>query len=69
MHGNLFQSISQASGGIKFGANVQIGMQAVTRSEKDAEALVDVVRFIGGLIQTNKDKSGAAGQVPPWWTA
>ena len=63
MNGNLFQAISQASGGVKFGANVQFAVQAVTRSEKDAQALVDVVRFIGGLIQTNRDKSPVAGQV------
>ncbi len=59
----LFQAISQASGGVKFGANVQFSVQAVTRSDKDAQALVDVIRFIGGMIQTNRDKDAVAGQV------
>lgn len=63
MKGNLFQAISQASGGLKFGANVQFQMQAVARSEQDAKSLADVVRFIAGLIQTNKGKGPAAGQV------
>lgn len=63
MNGNLLQAITQASGGIKFGSNVRISAEAVTRSEKDAGALVDVVRFIGGLIQLNKDKSATASEV------
>ncbi len=63
MNTQLFQAISQASGGVKFGVNVQFGVQAVTRSEKDAQALVDVVRFIAGMIQTSPNKSPAAGQV------
>lgn len=63
MQGNLFKAISQASGGLKFGANVQFQMQAVARSEQDAKSLADVVRFIGGLIQTNKGKSSTAGTV------
>jgi hypothetical protein len=63
MKGNLLQAITQASGGIKFGSMVRISAEAVTRSEKDAGALVDVVRFIGGLIQLNKDKSPTASEV------
>jgi hypothetical protein len=63
MQGNLLQAITQASGGIKFGPTVRISAEAVTRSEKDAGALVDVVRFIGGLIQLNRDKSSTASEV------
>jgi hypothetical protein len=62
MNGNMFQAITQASGGIKFGPNVQVGLRATARTEKDAQALADVVRFIGGLIQTNKDKTPAGGE-------
>ncbi len=56
MQGNLLQGITQVSGGIKFGANVRLSAEAVTRSEKDAGALVDVVRFIAGMIQMNKSQ-------------
>ena len=60
MKGNLLQAINQASGGIKFGPNVRFSVEAVTRSDKDAGALVDVVRFIAGMIQLNRDKSATA---------
>src|SRR5207302_5860970 len=63
MKGNLLQAITSVSGGIKFGPAVRISAEAVTRSEKDASALVDVVRFIAGLIQLNKDQSPTVSQV------
>lgn len=63
MKGNLITAIQQASGGVKFGNTVQVYAEAVTRSEKDANALVDVVKFIAGLIQLNRDKDTTAAQV------
>ena len=63
MKGNLLAAINQASGGIRFGDTVTISAEAVTRSEKDAQALVDVVKFFGGLVQLNRQSNGAAGQV------
>ncbi len=63
MQGNLFAAINQASGGIRFGDTVTISAEAVTRSEKDAQALVDVVKFFAGLVQLNKQNNPAAGQV------
>jgi hypothetical protein len=63
MQGNLFAAINQASGGIRFGDTVTISAEAITRSEKDAQALVDVVKFFAGLIQLNKQNNPAAGQV------
>jgi len=63
MKGNLLQGISQASGGIRFGDTVQITGEAITRSEKDATALVDVVRFLAGMIQLNRQNDPTAGQV------
>jgi hypothetical protein len=62
MNGNVMQSIQQLSGGIKFGPSVQLSAQAVTRSEKDATALEDVVRFFVSLLQSNRDKNPAAAQ-------
>lgn len=64
MQGNLLQAVKQASGGIRFGATaVQIEGQAVTRSTQDATALSDVVRFVAGLVQMNKDSNAEAQKV------
>ena len=56
INGDMVQGIEQASGGVVFGANVQIAGEAVTRSEKDATALADVVRFLAGMVQMNREK-------------
>ena len=61
--GNLFAAINQASGGIRFGDTVTISAEAVARSEKDAQALVDVVKFFAGLVQMNRQGNPQAGQV------
>ena len=63
MQGNLFAAINQTSGGIHFGDTVTISAEAVTRSAKDAQALVDVVKFFAGLVQMNKSNNPTAGQV------
>ncbi len=49
------QGIEQTSGGIKFGNNVLISVEAITRSDKDASALADVIRFLAGLVQMNQN--------------
>jgi hypothetical protein len=54
------QSIVQASGGIRFGEIVQVSLNAVTRSAKDATSLVDVIRFMGSMVQMQRDKAPAA---------
>ncbi|MEP6535297.1 MAG: hypothetical protein ABJF23_08280 [Bryobacteraceae bacterium] len=56
INGEMVQGIEQASGGVQFGASVQISGEAVTRSEKDATALADVVRFLAGMVQMNREK-------------
>lgn len=63
MKGNLLGAVEQASGGIKFGQTVQLSAEAITRSPKDASALVDVVKFVAGLIQTNRQGDKTAAQV------
>jgi hypothetical protein len=54
MKGDVLRSIQETSGGVKFGSEIEITAQAVTRSEKDAAALADVVRFLAGLVQLNR---------------
>lgn len=63
MKGNLLGAVQQASGGLKFGNTVQVFGEAITRSPQDAAALVDVVKFIAGLIQTNRQSDKTAAQV------
>lgn len=47
-----FQAIQQASGGVRLGSVVQVSVEAVARSAKDATALADVVRMFGSLSQS-----------------
>ena len=61
MGGNLFQSVRSANGGLKFSTNgVTISGEALTRSDQDATALADVIRFVAGLVAQNKDNPQAA---------
>lgn len=61
MNGNLLQAVLQASGGVKFDQKeIRISGEALTRSDKDATALADVIRFIAGLVQMNKDSNPQA---------
>jgi hypothetical protein len=63
MKGNLLAAINEASGGIRFGSTITISAEATTRSEKDAQALVDVVKFVAGMVQLNRQNNQTAGQV------
>ncbi len=56
----FFQSIQEVAGGVLFGSQVEITGEALTRSDRDAQALYDVVRFLGGMVQMNSDKPGTA---------
>jgi hypothetical protein len=53
-------AILEASGGVTLGAMVNVDAQAGMRSEKDATALADVIRFLASMVQLNSDKPGAA---------
>jgi hypothetical protein len=55
VHSNLLASVVEASGGLKFAPEgVRFTGTAVARSEKDARALRDVIKFIAGLVQVDK---------------
>lgn len=58
--GDVAKSIEQASAGVKFGASVQLTVEATARSGKDATALGDVVRFLAGMAQLNMPEAEAA---------
>jgi len=62
MQSNLLQAVQSASGGLTFGSNaVTVSAEAVTRSDKDAQALNDVLKFLIGMIQGG---GGAQNGVP-----
>jgi hypothetical protein len=58
LKGDVLQGITQTAGGVRFGANVEIGGEAVMRSEQDAAALVDVYKFLMSMAQLNAPKAG-----------
>jgi hypothetical protein len=59
------QGIVETSGGLTFGAVVRFDGQAVTRSDKDALALVDVIRFLSSMVQVNGSQSPDVQKLQP----
>lgn len=49
--------ILETSGGVEFGATVRMSGEALTRSDKDAQALVDIVRFLTTMLQNNSQNN------------
>ena len=58
------QSVTQSSGGIRFGETVQASLQATTRSPQDANALADVIRFLASMARMQQDDPRAAILAP-----
>jgi hypothetical protein len=58
-------AIQETSAGFEFGSTVRITGEAVTRSDKDAQALVDVVRFMTSMLQLNRESNPRFGQIEP----
>jgi len=46
----LVKNIESSSGGVKFGANVEVSGQAVANTEENAKALADIVRMVASLV-------------------
>jgi hypothetical protein len=58
---NAFQSIQQTSGGVKFSSSgVTVLLTLVARSPQDAQALVDVGKFLASMVQTNRDQNAGS---------
>jgi len=49
--GNAFQSIQQAAGGVKFGANVVVTAQAQAATAQDATQMGDAIKLLASLAQ------------------
>jgi hypothetical protein len=51
---NLFQSITQSSGGVNFtSSGLTVTADAVTASPQNAQAVVDVLQFLMSMVQNN----------------
>ena len=61
----LLRAVVQSSGGIRFGSNVQLSFNALTRSDKDATFLTDLIRFISSAIQMQRQNDPRAALLAP----
>lgn len=53
--GQLLQGILTANAGLKFGNTVTVDAEMTARSPKDAQAMVDVFKFISSMLQLQKE--------------
>jgi len=60
-----FRSVTQSSGGIRFGQVIEASFQATTRSAQDANALADVVRFLASMVQMQSQEDPRAAILAP----
>lgn len=59
------EALDVVSGGLTFGSVVQLNAEALMRSEKDAQALLGVIKLVTGMLQLQQQKNpGFAGLLP-----
>jgi hypothetical protein len=63
LNGNVLAAINQLSGAVHFGDTVTISVEAVARTDKDAQALADVLNFAASLAQLNSQNNPASAQI------
>lgn len=56
--GISMDSIKQANAGVRFGNVVELSGELMARSDKDATALGDILRFLASMVRLNADKPG-----------
>jgi hypothetical protein len=52
-------TIRAASAGVRFGKSLELSGDVITKSDKDAQSLADMVRFLASLVKMNANKPGA----------
>ena len=57
----LVKNIQSSSGGVKFGANVEVKAQAVADTPQNATALADLIRMVSSLISMGAAQDPHAG--------
>jgi len=55
--GPNLEGILETSGGLTFGTLVDFKAEALTRSDQDAKALADVLKFLASMVQMGGDKN------------
>jgi hypothetical protein len=55
----LFKAVQSAQGGVKLGNTITVTGEAIARSDKDATALHDVIKFVAGMIQLKSTEANA----------
>ena len=63
LNGTLVQGIEEIAIGFKLGAMIEIGGEATARSDKDAQALVDVVKFLASMAASNQPPSAPTASI------
>jgi len=57
MGGDAFKGIEQAAMGVRFGAEfMELTAETISKTEKDATSIADVVRFLSTMVQMNREK-------------
>jgi hypothetical protein len=66
VNGALLQSVLESSGGVHFASDaLNINFDALTRSDKDAQSLLDVVRFFASMAQTQAQDQAQVALLAP----
>jgi hypothetical protein len=66
INGTVLQSITQTSGAVHSAANgLNFKLDAVTRSDRDAQSLSDVIRFFAGMVQMQAQNQPQAALLVP----
>ncbi|MBC8165375.1 MAG: hypothetical protein H7Y20_05835 [Bryobacteraceae bacterium] len=63
--GLSIEGIVSTSGGLTFDSIIRFTGEAVTRSDKDALALVDVIRFLSSMVQMNSGNQPGGPRLQP----
>jgi hypothetical protein len=57
MNGDAFKGIEQAAMGLRFGGEtMDLTAETVSKTDKDATSIADVVRFLSTMVQMNREK-------------
>ena len=57
LNADFMKAVEQAAVGLRFvPGSVELNMEAMAKTEKDAGALADVVRFLTNMVQLNRDQ-------------
>lgn len=66
INGAVLQAVLESSGGVHFSSDaLNINFDALTRSDKDAQSLSDVIRFMAGMAQTQTQNQAQLALLAP----